>query len=256
MSKHLKVSMLPSLLTLGNLVCGFLAIAYIADAAPTYNVALLIWAAGLFYIAMLFDALDGKVARMTNSAGEFGGQLDSLADVVTFGLAPSFLVKVLMEQGQFQPKFAWAISALFVSCAALRLAKFNVENTDHSDAGHEQFSGLPTPAAAGALGGLSILYLSLGSPSWLLLMLPIATVALAALMISPLPYAHIGSKLMGRNLSFPELAQIVFLLFVLVQFHVYAVAGIFVMYALSGPVVHLRVKSAPARQRFFSSSRS
>jgi len=250
MSKHLKISMLPSLLTLGNLVCGFLAIAYIADYTAGAEISRLYWAAALFYIAMVFDALDGKVARMTNSAGDFGGQLDSLADIVTFGLAPSFLVKVLMEAGHFQPKLAWGLSALFVSCAALRLAKFNVENTDHSEAGHQSFSGLPTPAAAGAIAGVAILYLSLGQPGWLLLLLPVITVSLAALMISPVPYAH-GSRLMRRNLSFAELAQIVFVLFALVQFPAYAVAGIFLLYAVSGPIGLLKLKTAPAARRLF-----
>ncbi|MBI1904109.1 MAG: CDP-alcohol phosphatidyltransferase family protein, partial [Planctomycetia bacterium] len=132
------VAVLPTLFTLGNLVCGFFAIMVaawddppmpagpFAGPDPTYAMI----AAALIFLAMVFDALDGQLARLARSTSEFGAQLDSLCDVVSFGVAPAFLlVKMCPDFAVGHPHAIWVIAAAFVVCAALRLARFNVETT-------------------------------------------------------------------------------------------------------------------------------
>src|SRR5688500_13572607 len=108
---------------------------------------------------MIFDALDGRLARFTRHTTDFGGQLDSLADVVSFGAAPAFIalqlfrVEVLDRNPDIPialSRLNWAIGALYFSCAALRLARFNVSN-EHGEQHHFSFLGLPSPGAGGAV---------------------------------------------------------------------------------------------------------
>jgi len=157
------VPVLPSLITLGNLFFGFLAMAKVTDAVrgggvldegvlPTFEIAAL-----FIFLAMVFDALDGRIARMTNQTTAFGAQLDSLADLLTFGVAPAFIAKALINLYEGpptdllppHPKLYYFCAAVYVLCAAMRLARFNVESTpDEKD--HREFQGLPTPGAAAA----------------------------------------------------------------------------------------------------------
>ena len=118
----------------------------------------------LILLAMLFDAVDGQVARITRAVSDFGAQLDSLCDFVSFGLAPAILLVKMCPQFTYWHRDAiWCIAAVFACCAALRLARFNVE-TD-SDDDHTMFAGLPTPAAAAAIGSFAILSYSLRNES-------------------------------------------------------------------------------------------
>ncbi|MBI4614035.1 MAG: CDP-diacylglycerol--serine O-phosphatidyltransferase [Planctomycetes bacterium] len=228
--KILRISVLPSLLTLGNAICGFLSIAYVADGR-------FVNAAWMIFAAMLFDALDGKVARMTGGTSDFGMQLDSLADVITFGVAPAFLVKVLVQSphSPYHSKIAWGLSVLFVLCAALRLARFNVETARHDDDSHSSFRGLPSPAAAGSVASLVILYDFLDQRQVILLLLPPVTVLLGALMISRFRYVHAFNKVVRGGKSFAQLAQIVFLLIFAAILPEIAFATLFLGFSLSGP---------------------
>jgi len=141
------VYFLPSLATLGNAVCGFGAICVATIVTPggqmTYRdpwanfLAHLGFAAAayLIFLAMAFDALDGRLARFARHTSDFGGQLDSLADVVSFGVAPAFIALRLFRQdgpemGLIPSRLLWAIAAMYLSCAAIRLARFNVHTTD------------------------------------------------------------------------------------------------------------------------------
>jgi CDP-diacylglycerol---serine O-phosphatidyltransferase len=142
------VSLLPSLFTLANLFCGWSCIVYamrgeLETAAPFIGV------------AMLLDMLDGRIARMTGTSSEFGLQLDSLADVVSFGMAPAVLAYAwgLAPLG----RLGWAVGFLFVTAAALRLARFNIQkNTDK-----RYFVGLASPAA-GAIVAATVFYYPTG----------------------------------------------------------------------------------------------
>src|SRR3954470_16174547 len=179
------VAVLPTLFTLGNLICGFFAIVVLsrierpvsADVRPTASIKLsvkdlpdaakefidsddpthnLMLCGALILLAMLFDAVDGQVARNTRATSDFGAQLDSLCDLVSFGLAPAILlVKMCPEFTYSHRDIVWSVAAVFACCAALRLARFNVE-TD-SDDEHTMFAGLPTPAAAATIASFAIL---------------------------------------------------------------------------------------------------
>ncbi len=166
---------LPSLATLGNAVCGFGAMYLCALASGaagedplTRKLAThpFTVAAYLIFAAMFFDAIDGRLARFTRHTTDFGGQLDSLADVISFGAAPAFLALMVFKHdvGRSLPpgltRLVWAIGALFMSCAAIRLARFNVSN-EHGEQHHFSFLGLPSPAAGGVVASLVLLQQSL-----------------------------------------------------------------------------------------------
>ena len=235
------ISQLPNALTLANAGLGLLAISKAVDAlARGANQAVfeqhLETACWLVLAAGIFDALDGKVARLTNSFSDLGAQLDSLADALTFGVAPAIIAKVLLEhEGLAHPRIHFIAAAAFTLMAILRLARFNVDTDEDDD--HSGFSGLPTPAAAATLVASVLMFLSLGGgietsdgeptplgrglefiPStWrdfmtqtmllptILLMLP----ALALLMVSKVRYTHLFTKLAGAT-SKRTLVPIVF----------------------------------------------
>jgi CDP-diacylglycerol--serine O-phosphatidyltransferase len=139
------IFLLPSLLTTGNLFCGFLALILTADARYSE-------AAVAIFVAMVMDVLDGKVARLTKTTTQFGVEFDSLADVVSFCVAPAFMLYTFALNGL--GRTAWLGSVLFVICGALRLARFNVLS-GVSD--RRYFVGLPTPAAAGTVASVVLL---------------------------------------------------------------------------------------------------
>jgi CDP-diacylglycerol---serine O-phosphatidyltransferase len=131
---------LPNAMTLLGLCCGATAIRFALSADWKAAVAAIVFAA-------VFDALDGRLARLFHVEGAFGAQLDSLADLVSFGIAPGVLV--YMWTLYHAHGAGWAFALIFCACSAIRLARFNVESTDHADSGPAAyFSGVPTPAAA------------------------------------------------------------------------------------------------------------
>src|SRR5690606_12393377 len=113
------------------------------------------------FLGMLLDGLDGRVARMTRSTSELGEQLDSMADMVTFGVAPAFLAVQLvgvvsplsLAEDMFD-RFAMVVAFIYVACAALRLARFNIETKSDNVVDHLSFSGLPSPGAAGTVASM------------------------------------------------------------------------------------------------------
>lgn len=160
------ISLLPNILTLANAGLGLLAIskaidalAHQADQAKFES--LLETSCWMVLAAGIFDALDGKVARLTNSFSDLGAQLDSLADALTFGVAPAIIGKVLLEKEHLVgPRIHFFAAAAFVLMAILRLARFNVETDEDDD--HSKFTGLPSPAAAGTLVTTVLIFLSVG----------------------------------------------------------------------------------------------
>jgi CDP-diacylglycerol--serine O-phosphatidyltransferase len=266
-SKRLRsIAMLPTLLTLGNLLCGFAAIHFVtkymlgADVFSAGHARVERWlpthlaiAAYLLFVSMVFDALDGRVARMMRKTSDFGAQMDSLADVVSFGVAPAFLLiglvsKVLLGEGQVSPisdlimgRVVWIIAAIYVCCGAMRLARFNVENV-HDESSHMWFKGLPIPGAASVVASLVILYEDVlrrdqGSPFGVMLLwtMPAITLGLGLLMVSRIRYAHMVNRyLRGRR----PLGRVFWFLLLLAAFIVYPqlmLAAVTVGYAISGP---------------------
>jgi CDP-diacylglycerol--serine O-phosphatidyltransferase len=258
-----KIAILPTLLTLGNGVCGFAAIAYASKIAPSsqgweidhYFVV----SACLILAAMVFDVLDGYAARLSKTASEFGGQLDSLCDAISFGAAPAFvLLRLGMDWHQPLVRQAVAlIAALYVVCAVLRLARFNMENTP-DPAGHKRFKGLPSPAAAGCVVSLAILRSThSGIPPETMDVLvriwaPLGTLTAALLMVSRVPYPHITKQILRGRRSFSVLVQVVLALFLVALMPPLACFLLFWGYALSGllrRVLYRTLRSAePSRE--------
>ncbi|HVJ81764.1 MAG TPA: CDP-diacylglycerol--serine O-phosphatidyltransferase [Planctomycetia bacterium] len=236
MARNLRrVAIIPSLFTVANGVCGFVAIIVASRIQPAnlnpaagplfeQSMNLLHIAGWLIFAGMLFDVLDGRVARLTGAASKFGAELDSLCDVVTFGVAPAFL---LLKMGP-TPDDNWLLyrvlfvaATLYVVCTILRLARFNVETTSEDD--HRFFKGLPSPAAAGCLASFAILrydllryeeLLNLGDgafwPATRIAsnLLPFGAMLVALLMVSEVRYPHfVNQSLRGRH-PFPHLVSL------------------------------------------------
>ncbi|GGH71850.1 CDP-diacylglycerol--serine O-phosphatidyltransferase [Paenibacillus silvae] len=163
---------IPNLFTLGNLFLGMLAILLAIN--EKYSLAAI-----LVIIAMLLDGLDGRVARALNAQSEFGKELDSLSDMVSFGAAPALIIFMVSFQDA-TPIFAWIATAAFPICGAIRLARFNVRPGIPG-----YFTGLPIPAAGGVLATLSLFHKDIGPISMM-----IATLLLSYLMVSSLKYPN------------------------------------------------------------------
>src|SRR2546425_3301633 len=149
----LKIYFLPNLLTAGNLFCGFLALTRIVQAdsslPASFNADI---REALFFIllACIFDLLDGRVARMGGYESPFGREFDSLADVISFGAAPAFLVHrvVLRDVFEKHPEIGWFIASVYLICGAFRLARFNCLAAQTNSGGGKEVLGLPLPAGA------------------------------------------------------------------------------------------------------------
>lgn len=159
-STKLKIYLLPNLMTAGNLFCGFLALTKIveADIEGDFNKNI---EQALFYIllACIFDFLDGRVARMSGGESSFGREFDSLADIISFGVAPAFLVHRVVLKDVFEvnwPELGWFISSLFLICGAFRLARFNCLSAASEKDDNKEFLGFPIPAAAGLVASLTL----------------------------------------------------------------------------------------------------
>ena len=235
------ISVFPTLLTLGNLICGFFAVVVAArvekpqalvgdvDIIDTTNVML---SGCLIFLAMIFDGLDGYVARLARTSSDFGAQLDSLSDVVSFGVAPGFLLVKLCPQFTYLHNHAvWVIAAAFAACAALRLARFNVESSDDDD--HLYFSGLPSPAAAAVIAGFAIMFYTLrqevnpvkeGVDNVLQWILPLFGLAVALLMVSRIRYPHITNRVLRGQRSFGHVVAVVFFFVAIMVVRGYALA--------------------------------
>ena len=156
----LKIYFLPNLMTAGNLFCGFVALTKIVEAdlaSPDFNHVI---RTALFFIllACIFDLLDGRVARMGGSESPFGREFDSLADLISFGVAPAFLVHRIVLKDLFAQyaEVGWFIASIYLICGALRLARFNCLAAMAGSGGGREFTGFPIPAAAGLVASLTL----------------------------------------------------------------------------------------------------
>lgn len=247
-TKMRKVAILPTLCTLANGMCGVTAIMFITHIGPATSVepALARCAAGwLIFLAMLFDVLDGYLARRAKQASQFGAQLDSLCDAVSFGATPAIFLVQLGANVQFKPvrDLIFVIALLYVSCAILRLARFNVTTT-LDDKSHRYFQGLPSPAAAGCIASLIVLRYNITDLQWVsietadLIMAiasPLAGLAVALLMVSRIQYVHMANRVLLRRKNFNKVVQAVFVVLLVVMFRELAMGLCFWGYALYGP---------------------
>ncbi|MCA9248557.1 MAG: CDP-diacylglycerol--serine O-phosphatidyltransferase [Planctomycetales bacterium] len=284
------VAVLPTLFTLGNLVCGFFAIVVLSrieaptstdvpTAAriefrgsgsvmpaldtddPTHNAMLCGW---LIFLAMVFDALDGHVARLAKVSSDFGAQLDSLCDLVTFGVAPAILlVKICPSFVFLHREEVWIIATAFAACAALRLARFNVETGEDDD--HFHFSGLPTPAAAASIAGFAIFFYTLRNDGnewayagdidrWLQGIVPFFAMLVALLMVSRVPYPHVVNQLFRGQKSFGHVVGLIFALVVVMLIRGYTVPLLCAVFVLGPPIrffVHLARERRQRKEPLF-----
>jgi CDP-diacylglycerol---serine O-phosphatidyltransferase len=231
------IYILPTLFTLGNIFCGYLSI----DFAVNHRFG---QAAMLLFLAGVFDGLDGRVARLTGTTSAFGEQLDSLADVISFGVAPAFLV-YLWALSDFG-RLGLFVSFLFVVCGACRLARFNVQV---HIVDKRYFVGLPIPSAAGALVGfIWILPDPLPTREAKAIFL-VVTFILSWLMISTLRYRSfkdVSDKSRRPAYVVPLLALMIVFLALLQE---KALTTLLVIYALSAPITKIVTTIAATRRR-------
>ena len=200
--EKLKIYFLPNLMTAANLFCGFLALTKIVEADPdSLNFDTVIHEAlFLILLACIFDLLDGRVARMGGHESPFGREFDSLADVVSFGAAPAFLVHRIVLKGVFvgeYQQFGWFIASVYLICGAFRLARFNCLAAMNSRSSSKEFLGFPIPAAAGLVASLTLFLLWLEekgfNQSKLRYALPVLLVFLSCMMVSEVKYPSFKS---------------------------------------------------------------
>ena len=239
------VYLLPNLFTTAALFCGFYAI--IAALHGRFEPAAI-----AVFIAMVLDGLDGRVARLTHTESEFGAQYDSMADLVSFGLAPALIMYewalgAMASMGPFLSKLGWLAVFFYTVMAALRLARFNVQvgSTDK-----RYFIGLPSPSAAAIVAGLVWFSTDLGlSGADMLWPALIVTIGAGALMFSNVLYFSFKQIDLRGRMPFMT-AILVVLLFVLTSIDPPKVLFTgFLLYGLSGPVLFLVRWRLRARRR-------
>ena len=219
---ELKIFLLPNLLTAGNLFCGFLALTLIVGAdinnpgafGPTIRNAIL-----FIILACVFDLLDGRVARFGGQDSPFGREFDSLADIISFGAAPAFLVHrvVLHDVFEKHPEIGWFIASVYLICGAFRLARFNCLAAAGSGGGRD-FLGFPIPAAAGTVASITLFLLWLDDRGWLderfaktpwRYVLPVIMVFLSFMMVSEVKYPSFKSLDWRAKRPFPKMVAII-----------------------------------------------
>lgn len=232
------IYLLPNTLTLCGMFCGFFAILSAINGNFLY-------AAWAIVIANVFDGLDGWIARLTNTGTRFGIELDSLSDLVAFGVAPS----VMMYKWALMPfgRLGWAVAFLFVACGALRLARFNIQT---GAPGSKAFKGMPIPGAATVMASIVIFYYDYwkGLPEKNIFLLVI-TILLSLLMVSTIRYHGLKEIDFREKKPFWFLIVFVLILFVLLV-HPSTAIFIFAMAYLTWGIIenaHLMVKRKRAR---------
>lgn len=256
------IYILPSLFTVGTLVCGYFAI--LSTLKGTEMLAGGI-GAGLSLMnfdnaakaigwAVLFDGLDGRIARLTNSTSDFGREFDSLADIVTFGIAPAFLayawgVRSLEEVYgtqlvQHVRQIGWIVTFTYVICGAARLARFNIDTT--KGAGDRRyFIGLPIPAAAGGVAAL-IHWAKYPVNEWTFGIVWLGVIAvLAFLMVSRLRYPSFKTLDLRRRRPYVGIIIIGLIVWAIWAFSEPVLLTIALTYCLSGPVARLTSRFRP-----------
>ncbi len=278
LSDDSKFPILPTLMTLGNAICGLTAIGLATKAVgvklasegmqnvealnldPAAYEALR-YAGILIFLGMLFDALDGQVARLLNQTSKFGLELDSLCDVITFGVAPAFIM--IFFGDIFHPRFMKGAAGIYTLCAILRLARYNVEAEEDSDSSY--FRGLPSPAAAGTIATFAmampdimlqrnVILESVNIDLYQLVMIvvPPLTVVLGWLMVSGVRYPHLAKQLAQKKSMkrhYFKIVQILFAVIFALIFQEFALPVIFLYYLAGSPLVNLCRRLVQARKK-------
>ncbi len=240
-SSEPKIYLLPNLMTAGNLFCGFAATLRILEGALQRMDGLpatqMFHHAILFILgACVFDVLDGRLARLGGHESPFGREFDSLADIVSFGVAPALLVFQIVL-AEFD-RLGWLVAFVYLACGALRLARFNCLAAVNSEAANKEFRGFPIPAAAGLTASLTLLMLwveegqhEIGSWKYLL---PVLLLFLSYMMFSRFKYPSFKSVNWRTRHSIPRFLIVAVLLVATVMHWEWMPAVLFTSYLLYG----------------------
>jgi CDP-diacylglycerol--serine O-phosphatidyltransferase len=240
-----KIFLLPNLMTAGNLIFGFLAVLKIFDGAITEETGGANWM-HYYYVsiscilaACVFDLLDGRLARLGGKESPFGREFDSLADIVSFGVAPALLLfKIVLYAIPHQ--IGWLIAGFYLLCGALRLARFNIVSTYNLGSTSRNFTGFPIPAAAGVISSITLLVISnyqnehelaAGYGGYLLAAL---MVFLAFMMFSQFEYPSFKGFNWRTQFSLPKFIGAVAILLLTVIYYTWMPSVVFVSYLLYG----------------------
>lgn len=269
------IAVLPTMFTLANLLCGFGSIFFASRLMPPVDTALpfgwspLTMAAAFVFLGLAMDGLDGRVAVLTDSVSDLGAQLDSMADMVTFGVAPAFMVVQLIGVrapfiSEFHPggnilfdRLAIVVACIYIACVALRLARYNIEaSASHSgDASHSLFKGLPSPGAAGTVASLILLHqdfladypaddLRIRAAAVAMVLISLLT---AIAMVSRFRYVHLMNRYVRGRAPFGTVTKAVIVGLLLVIWLQGTLAAAFVIYALSAPGIWIYRKTIRAK---------
>lgn len=235
----------PSLFTLCNALCGFTAILYTLGAEAGQIPAISLWLIGG---AMLFDVLDGLAARLLKAQSIHGMNLDSMADVVSFGAAPAVIIYRLLLGGTTESiglsqGIAWFVAAFYLGCALWRLAQYNTSAIQEAD-DHGDFIGLPSPGAAALVCSMAVLIpaLDLGPKATFAIYICYSVLS-ASLMVSAVPYTHIRRCLSNSN----KLVVVVLLTAVVVSIFIFKMWSLVIwahFYVLYAPILEVEAKLA------------
>jgi CDP-diacylglycerol--serine O-phosphatidyltransferase len=237
--EKVKIYLLPNLFTAGNLACGFFALTWIFKYDPVLEdfepIRRAIW---LILAAFGFDFFDGRVARLARKQSQFGREFDSLADIVSFGVAPAFLVYQIVLH-EFV-RTGWVVAAVYLVCGGIRLARFNILSQSGEKGTAGEFVGFPIPSAAGLVVSVTMLMMSLQEHERTLgrwrFVLPVLLLALSCLMVSNVRYPTfkgVAWTLQKSLAAFAGVAAVALLLFANPEV---TLAFLFVAYLLYGLV--------------------
>jgi CDP-diacylglycerol--serine O-phosphatidyltransferase len=234
------IYLLPTVFTVGNLFCGFASI--MQAGAGNFG-----WAALLILIAGVLDGLDGRIARLTNTTSEFGIEFDSLADIVSFGVAPAFLA----HAWALVPldKLGWLVAFVYVVCVAMRLARFNIQR--HAE-DKRHFAGLPSPAAAGSVACLVYAVPEPVTLRWASGLAALFLVTVATLSISHVRYRSFKEFDLRNRRSYLYVFPMAVVLVAVVTLPEVALPTFAAAYLLSGPLAYgwtVAVRRRRARDR-------
>jgi len=257
-SEASRIYILPNLFTAGNLFFGFLAIIwcirgrYVADSEAD---AARFFTEAVFFIlgAGMCDLLDGRVARLGGRESLFGKEFDSIADVVSFGLAPALMMFFLIlrptDEWPFFRQIGWLIGFIFLLCAAVRLARFNVITNPFipgipTGKDSYDFQGLPAPAAAGMVASLVLVMINFELRRELYLLLPPLMLLIAWMMVSPVRYPSFKHVDWQSHLTIQAFIGLIIAVVLLFAFWRFSFALLFLSYLFFGAFRHVRRRSA------------
>ena len=269
-----RIYFLPNLMTAGNLFCGFAAVIkciqarlltdageYASLHAGQSATVLYTHAVWLILAAVIFDSLDGRLARMGGRTSLFGAEFDSLADVVSFGMAPALMVFFLIlaprEEYQWFREFGWMIAFIYLLCGAVRLARFNVITNPllhRSEVeSHKDFVGLPIPAAAGTVASLVLLLLNMSRNAQelrqLTLGLPLILILVSFLMVSTVRYPSFKQVNWETKTRFRTFVGVLVGLVLVVRLQEVSLFFIFLAYISYGLFTHYQRNVRHAQMR-------